>query len=69
MGKRADHNGQRLARARLRRRWTQDRLARESGFSLATVRAIEQGRRSLDNMRGQEQDSDLGEVAARSITS
>ena len=50
MGKSADHNGQRLARARLRRRWTQERLARESGFSVATVRAIEQGRRSLDNM-------------------
>lgn len=50
MGKSADHNGQRLVRARLRRRWTQERLARESGFSLATVRAIEQGRRSLDNM-------------------
>src|SRR6266567_116885 len=50
MGKSGDHNGQRLARARLRRRWTQERLARESGFSLATVRAIEQGRRSLDNM-------------------
>jgi transcriptional regulator with XRE-family HTH domain len=50
MGKSADHNGQRLARARLRRRWTQERLARESGFSLATVGAIEQGRRSLDNM-------------------
>ena len=50
MGKSADHNGRRLARARLRRRWTQERLARESGFSVATVRAIEQGRRSLDNM-------------------
>lgn len=50
MGKSADHNGQRLARARLRRRWTQERLARELGFSLATVRATEQGRRSLDNM-------------------
>lgn len=50
MAKSADHNGQRLARARLRRRWTQERLARESGFSLATVRAIEQGRRSLDNL-------------------
>ena len=50
MSKNGDHNGQRLARARLRRRWTQERLARESGFSLATVRAIEQGRRSLDNM-------------------
>jgi len=34
----------------LRRRWTQERLALESGFSLATVRAVEQGRRSLDNM-------------------
>lgn len=45
-----ERNGQRLARARLRRRWTQERLARESGFSLATVRAVEQGRRSLDNM-------------------
>jgi transcriptional regulator with XRE-family HTH domain len=50
MGKGGEHNGQRLARARLRRRWTQERLARESGFSLATVRSIEQGRRSLDNM-------------------
>ncbi len=50
MSKNGDHNGQRLARARLRRRWTQERLARESGFSLATVRAVEQGRRSLDNM-------------------
>ena len=50
MGKGGDHNGQRLARARLRRRWTQERLAREAGYSLATVRAIEQGRRSLDNM-------------------
>jgi len=50
VSKGGDHNGQRLARARLRRRWTQERLARESGFSLATVRAAEQGRRSLDNM-------------------
>jgi transcriptional regulator with XRE-family HTH domain len=50
MGKSADHNGLRLARARLRRRWTQERLARESGFSVVTVRAVEQGRRSLDNM-------------------
>lgn len=50
MGKGGEHNGQRLARARWRRRWTQERLARESGFSLATVRAVEQGRRSLDNM-------------------
>jgi transcriptional regulator with XRE-family HTH domain len=45
-----EHNGRRLARARMRRRWTQERLAREAGFSLATVRAVEQGRRSLDNM-------------------
>jgi transcriptional regulator with XRE-family HTH domain len=45
-----EHNGQRLARARMRRRWTQERLAMESGFSLATIRAVEQGRRSLDNM-------------------
>ena len=34
----------------MRRQWTQERLAREAGFSLATVRAVEQGRRSLDNM-------------------
>ena len=34
----------------MRRRWTQERLAMESGFSLATIRAVEQGRRSLDNM-------------------
>src|ERR1039458_4056599 len=50
MGKSADHNGQRLARARLRRRWTQERLAREAGFSLATVPGLEPGRASLDNM-------------------
>jgi transcriptional regulator with XRE-family HTH domain len=46
-----DHNGQRLARARHRRRWSQERLALESGFSIGAVRAFEQGRRSLDNMR------------------
>jgi transcriptional regulator with XRE-family HTH domain len=46
-----DHNGSRLARARRRRRWSQDRLARESGFSVSAVRAFEQGRRSLDSMR------------------
>jgi transcriptional regulator with XRE-family HTH domain len=46
-----DHNGCRLARARHRRRWSQERLARESGFSTSAVRAFEQGRRSLDSMR------------------
>lgn len=46
-----DHNGRRLARARHRRRWSQDRLARESGFSTSAIRAFEQGRRSLDSMR------------------
>jgi transcriptional regulator with XRE-family HTH domain len=46
-----DHNGQRLARARHRRRWSQERLARESGFSIGAIRSFEQGRRSLDNMR------------------
>jgi transcriptional regulator with XRE-family HTH domain len=46
-----DHNGSRLARARHRRRWSQDRLARETGFSVSAVRAFEQGRRSLDSMR------------------
>ena len=50
MARIGEHNGQRLARARMRRRWTQERLAMESGFSLATIRAVEQGRRSLDNM-------------------
>lgn len=47
----ADHNGRRLARARQRRRWSQERLARETGFSASAIRAFEQGRRSLDNMR------------------
>ncbi|MBL1109423.1 helix-turn-helix transcriptional regulator [Streptomyces sp. 5-8] len=44
----AESNGQRLARLRARHRWTQQRLADEAGFSLASVRAYEQGRRSLD---------------------
>jgi transcriptional regulator with XRE-family HTH domain len=43
-----ESNGQRLARLRARRRWTQQRLAAEAGYSLAAVRAFEQGRRSLD---------------------
>ncbi|MDO0927287.1 helix-turn-helix transcriptional regulator [Streptomyces sp. TG1A-8] len=43
-----ESNGQRLARLRARRRWTQQRLATEAGYSLAAVKAIEQGRRSLD---------------------
>ncbi|MET8978582.1 helix-turn-helix transcriptional regulator [Streptomyces sp. NPDC004539] len=43
-----ESNGQRLARLRARRRWTQQRLATEAGYSLAAVRAMEQGRRSLD---------------------
>lgn len=47
----SDHNGSRLARARHRRRWSQDRLARETGFSVSAIRAFEQGRRSLDSMR------------------
>jgi transcriptional regulator with XRE-family HTH domain len=41
-------NGERLKRLRMRRRWTQQRLATESGYSLAAVKAFEQGRRSLD---------------------
>jgi transcriptional regulator with XRE-family HTH domain len=44
----AESNGQRLARLRARHRWTQQRLATEAGYSLAAVRAFEQGRRSLD---------------------
>ncbi|GKQ35215.1 helix-turn-helix transcriptional regulator [Streptomyces sp. A012304] len=44
----AENNGQRLARLRVRRRWTQQRLATEAGYSLAAIRAFEQGRRSLD---------------------
>ncbi|MFJ8602628.1 helix-turn-helix domain-containing protein [Streptomyces shenzhenensis] len=43
-----ESNGQRLARIRARRRWTQQRLATETGYSLAAVKAFEQGRRSLD---------------------
>jgi transcriptional regulator with XRE-family HTH domain len=46
-----DHNGLRLARARRRLRWSQERLARETGFSTSAIRAFEQGRRSLDSMR------------------
>lgn len=46
-----DHNGSRLARARHRRRRSQDRLGRETGFSVSAIRAFEQGRRSLDSMR------------------
>ncbi|WP_338683986.1 helix-turn-helix transcriptional regulator [Streptomyces acidiscabies] len=41
-------NGQRLARLRDGRRWTQRRLATESGYSLPTIKAYEQGSRSLD---------------------
>ncbi|GAB2812101.1 helix-turn-helix domain-containing protein [Streptomyces daliensis] len=41
-------NGSRLAGLRRGRRWTQSRLARETGYSLAAVKAFEQGRRSLD---------------------
>lgn len=44
----AESNGQRLARMRARHRWTQQRLATEAGYSLAAVKAYEQGRRSLD---------------------
>ncbi len=44
----AESNGQRLARLRTRHRWTQQRLATESGYSLPAVKAFEQGRRSLD---------------------
>ncbi len=51
MAEAGDHNGSRLARARHRRRWSQERLARETGFSTSAIRAFEQGRRSLDSMR------------------
>lgn len=44
----AESNGQRLARLRARHRWTQQRLATEAGYSIAAVRAFEQGLRSLD---------------------
>jgi transcriptional regulator with XRE-family HTH domain len=44
----AESNGQRLSRLRMRRRWTQQRLATETGYSLASVKAFEQGRRALD---------------------
>lgn len=43
-----ESNGQRLARLRTRRRWTQQRLATEAGYALDTVKKFEQGRRSLD---------------------
>ncbi|WP_153812131.1 helix-turn-helix transcriptional regulator [Streptomyces sp. SUK 48] len=43
-----ESNGQRLARLRARRRWTQQRLATEAGYSLAAIKAYEQGRRSLE---------------------
>ncbi len=44
----AESNGQRLARLRKRHRWTQARLATESGYSLSAIRHFEQGHRSLD---------------------
>jgi transcriptional regulator with XRE-family HTH domain len=47
-GTSTESNGQRLARLRARHRWTQQRLATESGYSLAAVKAFEQGKRSLD---------------------
>lgn len=43
-----ESNGQRLARLRKRHRWTQARLALESGYSLSAIRGFEQGLRSLD---------------------
>ncbi|MEV0829732.1 helix-turn-helix domain-containing protein [Nonomuraea rubra] len=48
-----DHAGARVARLRRRKRpkMTQQQLANEVGYSLATIKAIEQGRRALD--RGQ----------------
>lgn len=47
-GASAENNGQRLARLRARHRWTQARLAIESGYSIEAVKKFEQGRRSLD---------------------
>lgn len=44
----AETNGERLSVLRRRKRWTQQRLAQESGYSLAAIRGFEQGRRSLD---------------------
>ncbi|KRV48772.1 XRE family transcriptional regulator [Wenjunlia vitaminophila] len=41
-------NGNRLAELRRRRRWNQQRLATESGYSLSAVKKFEQGLRSLD---------------------
>ncbi|MEX3101277.1 helix-turn-helix domain-containing protein, partial [Streptomyces sp. ST1020] len=43
-----ESNGQRLARLRDGRRWTQQRLATESGFSLSAIKKYEKGHRSLD---------------------
>ncbi|GAB3951529.1 helix-turn-helix domain-containing protein [Streptomyces sparsus] len=43
-----ESNGERLAALRKRRRWTQERLARETGYSLSAIKAMEQGRRSVD---------------------
>lgn len=44
----AESNGQRLARLRARHRWTQARLAAESGYTVSAVKKFEQGLRSLD---------------------
>lgn len=44
----AESNGQRLARLRARHRWTQQRLATESGYTVSAVKKFEQGLRSLD---------------------
>ncbi|MFI6977868.1 helix-turn-helix domain-containing protein [Embleya sp. NPDC050154] len=44
----APHNGTRLAAARAARGWTQSRLAMETNFSLAAIKAYERGARSLD---------------------
>jgi tetratricopeptide (TPR) repeat protein len=43
-----ESNGERLARLRKRHRWTQARLALESGYALSAVKKFEQGLRSLD---------------------
>ena len=44
----AESNGQRLARLRARHRWTQQRLAAESGYTISAIKKFEQGLRSLD---------------------
>lgn len=44
----AESNGQRLARLRARHRWTQQRLATETGYTLSAIKKFEQGHRSLD---------------------